>query len=216
LENFFSDVQDDLANSAPGSAAQSVQKWVVDEDVENQIRSGMLKRRLQEESLANGSIELYLRCSNFPSLGWGGRQPFSLCPSLLRISVEFGVHSSITNLGLAAFQQCSALKSITLPNNLKVIEKKTFNHCRSLKRVVCGKHLKNIGEEAFQFCSKLKDVQLASSSISFGRHPFFGCERLIWIAAAAGFPSQQSHSGDGVAEYLLARFERSVVERSER
>jgi len=50
------------ANSATGSAAQSVQKWVIDSDVEHQLHSDDLWRRLSDKSLAYGSIELYLRC----------------------------------------------------------------------------------------------------------------------------------------------------------
>ena len=98
-----------------------------------------------DESLSHGSVELYVRCPNLTAIGWGDQQPFSACPSLLRIdlsgcpklesipmlafgachhlvSVVFGEHSNITNLGAAVFDECFALKSITLPNNLKVIE----------------------------------------------------------------------------------------------
>jgi len=49
------------AKRATGSAASSVQKWVIDSDVEKQLRSGALVSRLREESLAHGSIKLSLR-----------------------------------------------------------------------------------------------------------------------------------------------------------
>jgi len=35
-----------VASSETGAAAQSIQKWVIDSDVEDQLRSGALKRRL--------------------------------------------------------------------------------------------------------------------------------------------------------------------------
>ena len=192
--------------------APSVQKWIIDSDVENQLRSLALVNRLLDESLAQGPVELYLRFLNLTAIGWGKKQPFGLCPSLLRIdlsvcpklesipemtfgrcrhlaSVVFGEHSSITNIGNNAFQFCSALTSITLPDKLKIIEQATFAHCVSLERVVCNKNLKTIGNYAFYVCSKLADVQLASKSISFGDDPFAGCDRSIELAAAAGFPS---------------------------
>jgi len=170
-----------LFESATGSAAPSVQKLIIENDVENQLRSGVLLNRLQDESLSEGSIELYLRCHSLTAIGWGDQQPFTYCPSLLRVdlsgcpklesipeltfadckhfeSVVFGEHSNITNLGVAAFQECFALTSITLPNNLKVIEEMAFVDCSSLERVVCNKNLKTIGVEAFQHCSKLEDV----------------------------------------------------------
>ena len=139
------------------------------------------------------------------------------------MSVVFGEHSNITNLGEAAFQGCSALTSITLPDKLKVIEEFAFIKCSSLERVLCNKTLKTIGDCAFGGCSKLKDVKFASNTISFDRDPFMGCDRLIELAAAAGFPSntfgtradtgEKLNMGAGVVPYLVDRFERSERKR---
>ena len=62
------------AKSVTASAAPSVQKLVIDSDVENQLRSRALKIRLKDESLAHGSIELYLKCPNLAAIGWGDQQ----------------------------------------------------------------------------------------------------------------------------------------------
>ena len=171
------------ANSATGSEAKSSQKWVIDSDVEKQLRSKALKRRLLDKSLSHGSIELYLRFSNLTAIGWGEFQPFNRCLSLIRVDlsglpklesipecafgkcehlveVVFCEHSNITNLGERAFQHCYALTSITLPDKLAVIEKGTFLKCTSLERIVCNKNLKTIGENAFQDYSTLKSVTL--------------------------------------------------------
>jgi len=133
--------------------------------------------------------------------------------------VVFGEHSNITNLGEAAFADCLALTSITLPNKLTVIGVMAFMDCSALKRVVCNKKLKTVREGAFASCSKLEDVQLASSSISFGFDPFGGCDRLTELADAAGFASnrfvphpdtgERVNTGDGVPPCLIVRFERS-------
>ena len=141
---------------------------IIENDEENQLRSGDLRERLQNKSLSHCSIELYLRCPNPTAIGLLLPQPegntFSMCPSLLRVdlsgcpklegipnaafgncyylvSVVFGEHSKIAYLGKAAFHLCSALTSITVPNNLKVIEELAFGGCTSLKRVVCNKNL---------------------------------------------------------------------------
>jgi len=52
------------AKSITGSAARSVKKWVIDSDVENQLRWQALVRRLRDESLSHGLIELSLKCPN--------------------------------------------------------------------------------------------------------------------------------------------------------
>jgi len=115
------------AKSTTGSAAQSVQKWIIDSDVENQLRSGALKGRLLDESLSNGSIEVYWRCHNIIAVGWDGNQPFSICHSLLRFDLS----------------GCPKLESI--PNH-------TFAECRHLEDVVFGEHsdITNLGRGAFQ------------------------------------------------------------------
>jgi len=46
------------AKVSTGSAAPSVQKWVIHFLVENQLRSEALRNSLRDESLARGSIEL--------------------------------------------------------------------------------------------------------------------------------------------------------------
>jgi len=160
-----------------------------------------LKERLRSESLSHGSIELYLRCANLTAIGWGKKQPFGLCRSLLRIdlsglpklesipeyafagclhlvSVEFGEHSNITNLGLAAFQDCFALTSITLPDKLEIIERGAFNTCTTLERVVCNKNLKTIGNAAFQECSALANVTLPIKLAIIERMVFNNCTSL--------------------------------------
>ena len=98
------------AKSATGSAAQSVQKLVIDSDVEKKLRSKALKRRLLDESLSHGSIELYLRCPNLTAIGWDGNQPFSLCPSLLR--VDLSGCPKLESIPEESFGGCSHLVSV--------------------------------------------------------------------------------------------------------
>ena len=63
---------------ATGSAAKSVQKWVIDSDVKKQLRSRALLDRLRDQGLLHGSIELYLKETDLTEIGWGKQQPFSL------------------------------------------------------------------------------------------------------------------------------------------
>ena len=69
------------AKSATGSEDPAVQNWLIDQDLEYQLRLRALKDRLLDESLSHGSIELCLRCANLTAIGWGNNQPFSMCRS---------------------------------------------------------------------------------------------------------------------------------------
>ena len=77
-----------LAKSETGAAAVSVQKWVIDSNVEIQLRSAQLKLRLLDKILSHGSVELSLRCPNLTAIGWDGNQAFSMCTSLLRVDLS--------------------------------------------------------------------------------------------------------------------------------
>jgi len=47
------------AQRETGSAAAPVQTWIIDSDVDEQLRSQALGVRLLDESLSHGSIALY-------------------------------------------------------------------------------------------------------------------------------------------------------------
>ena len=158
------------APSATGSVPPSVQTMFVEElDVVAELRWDALKDRLQDKSLSHGSIELYTKCPNITAIEF---VDLNLCDSLLRVdlsgcpklesipkvtfgqcihivSVLFGEHSNITNLGVGAFGDCRALASITLPDKLTVIEKIVFIKCFALERVIWNKNLRTIDLHAF-------------------------------------------------------------------
>jgi len=96
------------AKRATGSAAPSVQKWIIDFDVESQLRSKELKLRLQDKDpLAHGSIELFLRCPNITVIGRGNDQPFGMCYSLLR--VDLSGCPNLESIPKMAFASCCYL-----------------------------------------------------------------------------------------------------------
>ena len=65
---------------------------------------------------------------------------------------------SVTGIAMAAFFGCSALASITIPNNVISIGKEAFKGCAGLKRIVIPNSVVLIGEEAFADCSGLTSI----------------------------------------------------------
>ena len=114
-------------------------------------------------------------------------------------SVAFGEHSSITNLGVGASQDCLALTNITLPDKLKVIEDRTFSHCTALERVVFNKNLKTIVENAFQFCSALKSITLPDKLKVIDEDAFTKCTSLERVASSATNISKLSVNAHSMA-----------------
>ena len=55
----------------------------------------------------------------------------------------------ITVVPESAFENCSNLTKVTLPDNLLAIERKAFEGCDSLKEIVIPPHVSKVGTEAF-------------------------------------------------------------------
>ena len=62
----------------------------------------------------------------------------------------------VTEIALSAFQNCSKVKSITVPDSVEKIGKKAFAGCTLLEEVSFGKGVENIGADVSRFKSKLK------------------------------------------------------------
>lgn len=68
------------------------------------------------------------------------------------------IENGITKIGAFAFNKCTSLTSITLPDSLKCISDKAFDNCTSLKSVSLGSNDVFIGKKAFRGCDKLTDI----------------------------------------------------------
>ena len=114
----------------------------------------------------------------------------------------------ITAIGSCAFQNCTRVTHITLPENLKTIGNSAFEGCVNLQNVdftlnrlesigsyafrnctgllsvkISGNILTTISDNAFEGCSKLAGVDLSNniSLTTIGRYVFSGCENLTAV-----------------------------------
>ena len=62
----------------------------------------------------------------------------------------------VTSIGNSAFEDCSSLSSITLPNGVTSIGNFAFCGCRKLTSIIIPKCVANIGKVAFGMCDKLE------------------------------------------------------------
>ena len=86
--------------------------------------------------------------------------------------VIFSQNSQLTSIGSYAFQSCTALKSIQLPNGITSLDSQTFRGCTSLSSVVLPATLKSIGEYCFYQTSALKSIDLPQTVTSIYRYAF--------------------------------------------
>ncbi len=74
-------------------------------------------------------------------------------------SVEYeGVSYPVTTIGEAAFNNCSELESITIPNSVKTIGKSAFMGCSGLTSITIPNSVTAIGKVAFSGCNDLTTI----------------------------------------------------------
>ena len=101
-------------------------------------------------------------------------------PSDLK-TVVISNNSGVTSIGDYAFNDCSGLTSITIPNNVTSIGIGAFYNCSGLTSITIPDSVTSIGDRAFYGCSGLTSVTIGNSVTSIGNYAFSGCSRLTRV-----------------------------------
>ena len=88
----------------------------------------------------------------------------------------------VTSIGVYAFEECTGLTSVTIPDSVKSIGYRAFNGCTKLTSVTIGNGVTSIGNYAFNGCTGLTSVTIPNSVTSIGAAAFSGCSGLTSIA----------------------------------
>lgn len=79
----------------------------------------------------------------------------------------------------SAFEGCSNLDYVNIPQNTKSINNNAFKNCSSLKSVLLNNYI-TIQSNAFSGCISLECISNANNIISIGRNAFNNCENLVF------------------------------------
>jgi len=90
-------------------------------------------------------------------------------------------YSSLNSIGEYAFQGCSGLTSVTIPNSVTTIGYSAFNYCNGLTSITIPDGVTSIGSGAFQFCSGLTSVTIPNSVTTIEVGAFYDCSGLTSI-----------------------------------
>lgn len=88
----------------------------------------------------------------------------------------------VTEIGSNSFSGKSFIKSVELPETLKIISQDAFKNCSSLEAIVIPSAVSIISEYAFAGCVSLKEIQILSALTIIGHCAFEGCTALKEIS----------------------------------
>ena len=106
-----------------------------------------------------------------------GNYAFQGCTGLTSITIP----NSVTTIGNLAFQNCTGLTSVTIPDSVASIGYRAFENCTSLTIITIPDGVTSIEESAFQCCTGLTSVTIGNGVTSIGYRAFINCTSLTNI-----------------------------------
>lgn len=102
---------------------------------------------------------------------------FEGCTGLTAVTIP----NTITTIGDSAFDGCTGLKTVVIPDSVTKIDNIAFEGCTGLTSVTLSKNLTTLGEGAFKGCTGLKTIVIPDSVTKIESNAFNGCSGLTSV-----------------------------------
>ena len=133
---------------------------------------------------ASGSLDIPSTYRDLPVTSIEG-SAFQNCSSLTSITIP----DSVTSIGSSAFTFCFSLTNITIPDSVTSIGETAFYYCSGLTSITIPARVTSIEGSAFQNCSGLSSITIPASVTSIGEWAFSNCSGLTSITIPASVTS---------------------------
>ena len=131
---------------------------------------------------------------------------FNVCSGLTSVTIP----NNVANIGDYAFNDCTGLTSVTIPDRVTSIGNRAFYGCSSLTSVTIGNGVTSIGSWAFEGCSGLTSVTIPDSVTSIGNSAFSDCSGLTSVIMGNGVESIGSNAFLGCSDLTSVTIPDSV------
>ena len=119
-----------------------------------------------------------------------GANAFDGCSSLTSITLP----QSLTSIENLAFADCTALQNINIPQNVTNIGVSAFLQCKSLTSITIPSGVTSIKTATFANCTSLKSIELPDHLVSIGGSAFSACTSLESVVIPAEVTSVGSRA----------------------
>ncbi|MBQ9525543.1 MAG: leucine-rich repeat domain-containing protein, partial [Bacteroidaceae bacterium] len=117
---------------------------------------------------------------------------------------ELQYFKGLISIGESAFQGCSSLTSIILPDGITTIGDDMFIDCSSLTSIIIPNGVTSIGYSAFDFCSNLTAITIPESVTIIGDYAFYGCDAINSVIVGMQTPIDLSMNSNTFGNYSNA------------
>ena len=142
------------------------------------------------------------------SIGGGA---FNGCSSLTG-ELNLGECTSLKSIGVMAFNSCTRLTNITLPEGLTSIEGSAFRYCISLEYITLPSSITSIGDDAFLYCGRLKEVIIDSAYVYTNATSTSACGSLFNNSSITTVKVLTSLVEAGTNSYITTNFTKGPTE----
>ena len=148
---------------------------------------------------ATGELVIPNTIDGNPVTGIGG-YAFQNCSDLTSITMP----DSVTSIGEVAFYNCSSLTSITIPDSITSIGYAAFQSCTSLTSITIGNGVTSIKTGTFRGCTSLTSITIPDSITSIAAFAFQSCSDLTSITFLGAAPAVGNDAFSGVEDGAVA------------
>ncbi len=124
------------------------------------------------------SIEIPNTVISIEKAATGSYGAFEGCTNLTSVKLP----EYLETIGWSTFCGCTSLTSISFPESLKTIDSWAFSGCTGLTSISLPESLKTIGGGAFYGCTGLTSISFPESLETIGGWAFLGCTGLTSIS----------------------------------
>ena len=138
------------------------------------------------------SVTIPSRIDNLPVISIGN-DAFNGCSALMSITIP----DSVSSIGKHAFSGCESLMNITIPDSVISINRRAFNYCITLKSISIPHSVTSIDDDTFNNCRSLTSIIIPDSVSFIGKYAFNSCTSLKSI----NIPNSVTSIGNNAFSY---------------
>ena len=169
----------------PNVKALCVANWDTDGDGELSYDEAAAVTDLGQVFYYKTGITSFNELQYFRGLASIGRQAFQGCSGLTSIVIP----NSVVSISFCAFYDCTGLTSIMVPNSVTSIGSVAFGGCCLLSSIDIPNSVTSIGESAFSNCTGLTSIDIPNSVTSIEFNAFWRCTSLTTITIPSSVTS---------------------------